>query len=166
MPPMALGIGGSSRKDEASALPRRSPVARIVSISPVGLRGQADGEPDRSRWRSRRLQLSKPTSPVKPHGAPVVLTDRQVRTSRTHVPHRSEPALHQPPSDAAAAQSRYKVDVQMRGIKLGDHARRAARMMYAVAHVFVVCPSGGRCAGRIAIELSEARPPFGFQPNL
>src|SRR5207253_2852771 len=152
--------GGSSRKVEASALSRRPPVARAVSTSP--LRGQADGEPDRSRWRSRGLfQLAKAAGPVKPHGAVVAAADRQVCTARTHVPYRSEPALHQPPPDAGAAHVPHQVDVQMRGVRHGDRARRAARMMDAVAHVLVVSPFGVRRAGRIAIELSETWPPFG-----
>src|ERR1700746_2723407 len=103
---------------------------------------QVYDKPQRSQKRSRRLlHLTKPTRLVKPEGTAVCSPDRQVSASRTQVPHRSEPALHQPPPDAATAQARYKVDVQMRGIKLGNYARRAARMMDAVAHIFVVGPS-------------------------
>src|SRR5207248_5869550 len=119
------------------------------------------------------FQLAKAAGPVKPHGAVVAAADRQVCTARTHVPYRSEPALHQPPPDAGAAHVPHQVDVQMRGVRHGDRARRAARMMDAVAHVLVVSPFvlvvspfGGRRTGRIAIELSETWPPFGFKPCL
>src|SRR5438093_6094137 len=128
---------------------------------------QAYDKPERSRRRSRRLlHLKKPTGSVEPDGAAVGGADRQVRAARTHVLNRSEPTVHQSPTNADPAQTRQKVDVQMRGIGPGDRARRAARMVDAVSHELVGAPSRARLIGRIAVELSEPRPPFDFQPAL
>src|SRR6267142_1292626 len=86
-----------------------SPVAslRLAWFSPMALGmgvllsanfgHQAYDKPDRSRRRPRRLfHLTKPTGSVKPDGAAVGGTDRQVGAACTHVPDRAEPPVHQP----------------------------------------------------------------------
>src|SRR5882724_1228441 len=89
----------------------------MVVLLSVNFEHQVYDKPDRSRRRPRRLfHLTKPTGSVKPDGAAVGGADREVCAARTHVPNRSEPTVHQSPSDTDPAQMLHKVDVQMRGI--------------------------------------------------